>query len=224
MATTPLPSAGFLADASDALRDLLDDLATEVKLAKGDILFDEGDEGDALFAIMSGTLEFSTLSADGRRLALDVMRPGALFGEIALFDPGPRTATVSALTPTTLRRVRNRDLRAAIAQHPELGLDMISLAGRRMRWMNRQLSEQVFLPMPVRLARKVLYLTLDDGRTLPDLSLSQAELAEFVGATREAVSKTMAQWKREGVIESSRGGLKVLDRAALQVVAEFEQF
>lgn len=86
--------------------------------------------------------------------------------------------------------------------------------------MNAQLNEQVFLPMPVRLARKLLYLTPDsgDGR----LGLSQSELAEFVGATREAVSKTLSNWKRSGIIEINRGALQILDRTALGLLAEPE--
>ena len=81
-------------------------------------------------------------------------------------------------------------------------------------------NEQVFLPMPARLARKILYLTLDPSDSLSTLRLSQSELAEFVGATREAVSKTLSTWKKANVIESTRGGLHVLDRDALQVMAD----
>lgn len=220
MTETLLPKSGFLAQASEDLLRLLTGLATEIRLDDGQVLFEQGDEGDALFAIMSGALEFSVLSQDGRKLALDVMRAGALFGEIALFDPGVRTATVTALEPSTVRRVKNADVLSAIKQTPELGIDMISLAGQRMRWMNLQLNEQVFLPMPTRLARKILYLTMDESKTLSTLSFSQAELAEFVGATREAVSKTLSQWKKSGVIAASRGGLQVLDRSALHVIAD----
>ena len=87
-----------------------------------------------------------------------------------------------------------------------------------MRWMTAQLNEQVFLPMPARLARKLLYLTRADVRG--QLSLSQSELAEFVGATREAVSKTLSNWRKAGLIEISRGGLTILDRGGLTVLAD----
>ena len=172
---------------------------------------------------MSGTLEITIISREGRKLSLDVMRPGALFGEIALFDPGKRTASVTALEPSRVRGVKNADVLAAIREAPGLGIDMIQLAGERMRWMSSQLNEHVFLPMPARLARKILYLTVDGSEHLALLTLSQAELAEFVGATREAVSKTLALWKRAGVIDASRGGVKVIDRNALQVMADLHQ-
>ncbi|MFK7880295.1 Crp/Fnr family transcriptional regulator [Roseobacter sp.] len=223
MDTITLPKTGFLAHASKDLSDLMASVATEVRLAEGEVLFEQGEDGDTLYAIISGALEFSVLSREGRKLSLDVMRPGALFGEIALFDPGTRTATVTALEPARLRGVRNADMLRAIREAPDLGIDMIQLAGERMRWMSSQLNEQVFLPMPARLARKILYLTIDGSKQLSTLTLSQSELAEFVGATREAVSKTLALWKRAGVIEATRGGVVVLDRDALQVMADLHQ-
>ncbi|ABG30493.1 transcriptional regulator, Crp/Fnr family, putative [Roseobacter denitrificans OCh 114] len=201
-----MPKTGFLAHASQKLSDLLNSVSTEVDLSEGEVLFEQGDTGDALYAIVSGSLEFSIISREGRKLSLDVMRPGALFGEIALFDPGTRTATVTALEHSRVRGVKNADVLAAIRKSPELGIDLIQLAGVRLRWMSSQLNEQVFLPMPARLARKILYLTIDGSDDLGLLNLSQAELAEFVGATREAVSKTLSLWKRAGVIDASRGG------------------
>jgi CRP-like cAMP-binding protein len=222
MVADKLPNNGFLSNASDDLKRVLDALATEVRLQPGEVLFEQGDEGQALYAVESGVLEISILSRDGRKLALDVMRPGALFGEIALFDPGKRTATVTALEATTLRQVKNADILREVERTPKLAIDLIKLAGLRMRWMNRQFSEQVFLPMPSRLARKVLHLTIEGGTAPAMLALSQAELAEFVGATREAVSKTLSAWKRLGIIDASRRGLVVLDRDALQLIADLD--
>lgn len=213
-----LPDIGFLACASDRLKRLLAGQASEIVLDQGEVLFEQGDEGDALFVIVEGAVEFSILSSAGRKLSLDIMRPGSIFGEIALFDPGPRTATATACEPARVRRVRNPDVLEQLRLHPELAADMIRLAGQRMRWMNMQLNEQVFLPISSRLARKLLHLTAEseDGA----LNLSQSELAEFVGATREAVSKTLATWKRTGVIDSNRGGLQIRDREALHALAE----
>ena len=217
------PDSGFLSDASSELKRVLTSLSSDIHIKAGEVLFEQGDDGDALYAILSGAIEFSVLSEDGRKLALNVMRDGALFGEIAMFDPGERTATVTALEPSVVRRVRNDDVLNGVREDPELAIDLIHLAGQRMRWMDRQLSEQVFLPMPSRLARKLLYLTdRPDGGTAT-LALSQAELAEFVGATREAVSKTLSGWKKMGVIASARGAISVLDRSALMALADPDQ-
>ncbi|AXI48848.1 Crp/Fnr family transcriptional regulator [Sulfitobacter sp. SK012] len=223
MEQTDLPETGFLFGASTELRTMLKAQATKISMQAGETLFEQGDKGGALFAVTAGSIEISVLERNGRKLGLAVMRPGALFGEIALFDPGDRTATATAIEPSNVLRVKNLDVLEQVRKKPELAVDLIHLAGQRMRWMGRQLHEQVFLPMPTRLARKVLYLTPERSKGLSKLNLSQAELAEFVGATREAVSKTLAAWNRIGLIEASRGGLMVLDRSALKVLAEPDQ-
>ncbi|MBD3664979.1 Crp/Fnr family transcriptional regulator [Sulfitobacter aestuariivivens] len=206
--------------ASDALKDMMASLAVETHLEKGEVLFEYGDIGDTFYAVLSGTLEFSVIASDGRKLSLDVMHEGALFGEISLFDPGPRTATVTALKPTRIQGIRNADFLQALERTPELAIEMLQLAGRRMRWMSYQLTVQVFLPLPPRLARKLLHLCdhLDDRQ--PVLKHSQAELAEFIGASREAVSKTLSQWNKDKIVALSRGGLKLLDKDALTEISE----
>ncbi|GAA6161111.1 Crp/Fnr family transcriptional regulator [Ruegeria sp. HU-ET01832] len=217
---TPFPNTGFLAEASDRLRTMLSAQATEISLTQGDVLFEQGDEGDALYAILEGTLGVSFLAMSGRKLSLTLMKPGEVFGEIGLFDNGPRTATIAAAEPSRVLRVRRKDVMNQIRQHPDLAVDMIRLAGLRMRWMGSQLNEQVFLPMPIRLARKLLHLSDLQGDASNRITLSQSELAEFVGATREAVSKTISTWKRDKVVEASRGGLKIHDFDALRELAD----
>lgn len=207
---------GFLAGASTALIEALEAVARPVVLKKGEVLIEQGDDGDALYSIETGVLEVSVLSEEGRKLTLDILRPGAMFGEIALFDPGPRTATVMALEPARLLSVRNSDLLARLKDSPDLAVDMVKLAGQRMRLMNRQLTDQVFLPLSVRLARKLVYLAADRGDVV---SMSQSELAEFTGATREAVSRTLSDWKAEGLVEPIRRGVRLIDRAALEQMA-----
>ncbi|MCE8507666.1 Crp/Fnr family transcriptional regulator [Ruegeria pomeroyi] len=218
-----LPDTGFLADASPRLKQMLAAQATEVGLARGCTLFKQGDPGDALYAVLAGALEISILSLDGRKLSLDLVGPGAVFGEIALFDPGPRTATVSAAEPARVLRVLSADVMAELHRHPELAIDMVRLAGQRMRWMGGQLNEQVFLPVSTRLARKLLHLAPHHDTGGVTVRLSQAELAEYVGATREAVSKTLANWKRLGVIDVGRGTLAIRDPGALRALADPDQ-
>lgn len=223
MSDTKLPNAGFLSEASEGLRQMLQTLARPMKLEDGQVLFEHGEVGDALYAITTGEIEFSIISADGRKLTLDMMRPGDLFGEICLFDPGERTATATATQDSAVLRISNSDVLKEISKHPSLAVDMINLAGARMRWMGSQYNEQVFLPMSARLARKVLYLSQRGGKPEPKLRLSQAELAEFVGSTREAVSKTISGWRKEGLVTASRGGLEIHDREGLRAMAQPSQ-
>ncbi|TDE40151.1 Crp/Fnr family transcriptional regulator [Antarcticimicrobium sediminis] len=220
-----LPESGFLSVASDDLKRMLAAQAVPVELAAGDVLFEQGTPGDSLYAILQGQMEFSILSANGRKLALDLMGPGAVFGEITLFDPGPHTATVTALTPARLLRVRHADVLDKIHHPPDLADDMIRLAGQRMRWMGRQLNEQVFLPLATRLARRLLHLgEVTGGAQSGAVGMSQAELAEFVGATREAVSKTLSNWREAGIIQTGRGGVTIHDPCALRALADLDAF
>ncbi|MEY8831463.1 Crp/Fnr family transcriptional regulator [Sedimentitalea sp. XS_ASV28] len=223
MAPQSLPEIGFLSDVSAGLKKMLAEQATEITLSAGETLFEQGDEGDALYAIIDGAVEFSVLAMDGRKLTLEMMRRGEMFGEITMFDPGARTATATAVEDSLLWRVRHADVLRQIRQQPELAVDMIHLAGQRMRWMGRQLNEQVFLPLPTRLARKIQHLAPEMAATPCKLDLSQAELAEFVGATREAVSKILSIWKRDGIIQGARGGLVIVDWEGLSRLAEPDQ-
>ena len=116
-----LPQSGFLAEASPRLRQMLSAQASEVRLERGAVLFKQGDAGDALYVVIDGAMEVSILSLDGRKLSLDLLAPGAIFGEIALFDPGTRTATVTATEPARLLRVLRADVMRELQDHPELG-------------------------------------------------------------------------------------------------------
>lgn len=218
-----LPDSSFLAQASPRLRQMLSAQASRVRLDRGAVLFNQGDTGDALYAVLDGAMEISILSLDGRKLSLDLMGPGAVFGEIALFDPGTRTATVTAMEPSVLLRVFSTDVMRELRLHPELAIDMVLLAGQRMRWMGNQLNEMAFLPVSTRVARKLLHLAPRHGAQAGAVRLSQAELAEYVGATREAVSKTLAQWKRQGIVDVARGHVLIRDLPALQTLADPER-
>ncbi len=204
---------------SRELRSVLLAAAKPVRLAANDTLFEEDDQGDALYVMLDGRVELSRIGDEGRRLALDVLTRGAVFGEIALFDPGPRTATATALDACRLLMLRHGDLMRAIEGNPGLALEMLGLMGQRMRYMNEQLNEHVFLPLPQRLARKVLHFAPMADQGTACLKLSHSELADLVGASREAVSKVLSGWKRQGILQTGRGSVELLNRNALREIA-----
>lgn len=224
MESRPDSAINFFNGASEALLRLLDNLGDEQLIQPGETLMVQGDEGDTFYFVLSGAFEVSITSTEGRKLSLNVAHKGDVLGEIALFDPGPRTATVTARELSRIRGIKNADVMAALSQTPDLSRELIQLAGARMRQMNQQLNEQVFLPLPPRLARKILQLTAHDPDRKPLLALSQLELAEFVGASREAVSKTLSGWTKDGHIKLSRGSLRVLEKDALQELADYSLF
>lgn len=200
------------------LVDVLSGRLTKLKLNKGETLFEQGDFDDQLYVLDSGLLEVSVYSASGRKLSLNQMGPESVFGEIAIFDPGPRTARIEALEPCVLRAIGQKAILEEMASQPGLSRMFLRLAGQRMRWMNKQVQEQVFLTPAARMASKLIHLIGDEDA----VSMSQSDLADFVGVTREVVSKTLSLWKREGIVEVSRGRIAVLDREALTKLREID--
>ena len=214
MASKALPDRSILAFATPGLMAAIESAAVRITLATGEMLFNQGDPGDLVYVIERGEIEISIHSIDGRKLALDIIGEGEVFGEIALFG-GSRTAAAVALTDCVLRRTRRADVLAALRQNPDLAFDLIDVLCRRLRSLSAQIEERSFLPMPVRLANRLLYLDRKIGHGGP-LMIGQSDLAELVGATREAVARTLAVWRARGWIALARGSVRILDREALE--------
>ncbi len=208
----------ILAGAPSGLRDLVERLAKPVRVETGTTLFRQGDTGEVFYLVREGEVEISVLSPGGRRLALDVMRAGDILGEIALFG-GDRTATATTLRPTLLDRVRRSDVLAAIREHPELALQFIDLLCERLRAVSAKLEERAFLALPARMASRLLHLDDRIGDCDGGVPVSQGELADYVGATREGVAKVLAEWRASGWVTLARGSVRIVDRAAMEDMA-----
>ena len=214
-----IPRTGIFDSADEKTMGALEEIATTRNLVAGEVLFEQGDDGDTLYLIEDGVLEVSVLSSEGRKLYLELMHPGEFLGEIALLDPGARTATISARESTRLLCISRSDLVDACRSSPDLGLGVATIAARRLREISQKLHEQVFLPLPARLARKIIHIARNDDDTI---RLSQSDLAEFVGATREAVSKTLKQWEQTGIITLGRQKVIINDQDALSSLSEVD--
>ncbi len=212
-----MPDGEFWTRAQTRLGRRLERISTPVELAAKQTLFELGDIGDSAYVIERGELVVSTVSSDGRKLSLDILHPGMLVGEIALFDDGPRTASIAAWTDTRLLRVSRADLAAMLTQDPDLALELLQLAARRMRYLTNQIQQQSLNPLPQRLAQKILHLLSFDKKQ--SLVMSQADLADFLGATREAVSRILTTWKKSGILDLRRGQIAILDRSAIERIA-----
>jgi CRP-like cAMP-binding protein len=214
----PGAERSILSVATQELRRLIEDTAVRTTLRGGEVLFSQGEAGDAVYVVERGEIEISVHSLDGRKLALDIQRDGEVFGEIALFG-GDRTATATALTDCELRRIRRADVLAALRHRPELALEFIDILCDRLRSLSAKLEERTFLPVPVRLASRLLYLDGKLGGAGGEVAVSQADLADFVGATREAIAKTLAVWRTRKWVSLSRGSVHILDRAEIEGIA-----
>lgn len=217
--TMPSPDLGRLLAANTFFASLGPEAISAIaalcftrRLEAGQTLFLRGDPGDALFAIRRGQVRIATDTAGGQRLTLNLLGSGDVFGEVALLDGQPRTAAAIASEPTELFVVLRRDLLALMARQPSVAVQVIELLCARIRWMSTQAEDAAFLPLERRLVRRLLGLAADYGN---EIELSQEELAMFVGATRESVSRHLQVWKRAGIVALSRGRITLLDTEGL---------
>jgi CRP/FNR family transcriptional regulator, cyclic AMP receptor protein len=185
-------------------------------LAAGGILFLKGDSGDALFGIRRGQIRIETGSADGGRLTMNVLGAGDVFGEIAVLDGQTRTADAIAGEASELFVVRRNEFLSYLESEPRVALKLIALLCQRIRWASDRFEESVFLPLQVRLARRLCALATDFGS---EVHISQEQLGIYVGAARESVNRQLQQWRQQGILEISRGRILLLNANRLRAKA-----
>ncbi|KLK91165.1 transcriptional regulator [Microvirga vignae] len=197
----------FFAGLGDDAIEAVAVLCVSRHLDPGETLFLKGDPGDALYAVRRGQIRIATGSSSGRRLTLNLLGPGDVFGEVALLDGRPRTADAVAVEPTELYTVLRRDFFDLLERRPSVAIRIIELLCERIRWMSEQMEERALLPLETRLAHRLVALSEDYGC---ELHVSQEELAVFVGASRESVNRQLQDWRRRGWVELSRNRIRVL--------------
>ena len=187
-----------------------------VRLNKGAVLFSEGDEGDHLYVIVEGKLKLGTSSGDGRENLLSVLGPGEMFGELSLFDPGPRTATGTAVTDVRLLSLGHDKVVPWITQHPQVALQLLARLAQRLRRTNEVVGDLVFSDVPGRVAKALIDLGERFGKETSEglyvnHDLTQEELAQLVGASRETVNKALADFAGRNWIRLDGRAVLVLD-------------
>jgi CRP/FNR family cyclic AMP-dependent transcriptional regulator len=189
------------------------------QLAAGELLFRKGDPGNALFGIRRGQIRIETGTSGGRRLTLNFMGPGDLFGEVALLDGESRTAAATAGEPTELFVLRREDFLAYLEREPKVAIKLIRLLCRQIRWQSERMEEGMLQPLPVRLARRLCALASDFGS---EVHISQEQLGIFVGAARESVNRQLQLWRRDGILDLQRNRILLRNMTKLAAVARNE--
>jgi len=191
---------------------------------KSTIIFSQGDKGDALYGVAFGRVRISTSRIDGREIFINIMEPGDTFGEIAVVDGLSRTAAATALDPsTTLVVIGRHDFLGVLESEPQLTVHLLKLFCERLRWMNELVEESALFSGPERLAKRLLILTSLHGRPAEgggmELQISQTELAQFLGISRQIVNQHLQEWRKNGWVELARARISVRDPHALGQVA-----
>jgi CRP/FNR family cyclic AMP-dependent transcriptional regulator len=185
------------------------------------IIFSQGDPGDALYGVVTGKVRISASTREGKEMFLNIMEPGDTFGEIALLDGNPRTATATTTAACELMIIPRAQFLALLQREPALAIHLLQLLCQRIRWTSGQAEDSALLSVPNRLARRLLSLAKLHGQRAPggvQLIISQEEMGRFLGISRQAVNQYLQEWRAQGWVDVGRGKVTVLDESALQTM------
>ena len=196
--------------------------AKHTTLKRGATIVSKGDPGNSLIVVVSGTVKISISSADGRSAILNLIGPGEIFGEVALLDGLARTADATANTNCEIYVIDRRDFIPFVRSQPALAMKFIELLCTRLRWTSDQVEEVILQNLPGRLASALLRLTekhklAPGGRTI---AITQQEISEMVGMTRESINKQLRVWAARHWVRLEHGAIVVLSVGPLQELAE----
>lgn len=188
---------------------------------RGQTIFSRGDAGQSLLAVVKGRVRISNQGLDGRAVVFDFVDAGEIFGEIALLDGEGRSADATAAEDTELLVLERRDLLPLLERDPKLCLQLLTVLCGRLRRTTEQVEDLLFLVRPARLAKVLIrlageYGTKVEGGISIDLELSQRELGDLTGMTRESMNRQLTEWRRDGLVDLAGGHVIVRRMAALE--------
>jgi len=195
---------------------------TRKTLPRGTNIFAKGDPGTGLMGVLSGTVKISVLSADGREVVLNVIHAGEIFGEIALLDGRARTADATTMSDCELALIDRRDFVPFLRSQPDVVLKFIDILCLRLRRTSAQVEELMFLELPARLAKTLIRLTGELGTPAAGgkIVITQRDIGQIIGMSRESTNRQLRAWAKQKWIRLERGGVTVLNAAALAELAE----
>ena len=187
----------------------------------GEAVFREGDSGDTCYLIRSGAVRVTRKHRDGREITLAELRPGDIFGELAMFGGEERSATVETLKPTTAVALLAGDFRRLLQSHPETSVKLLDALADRLRAANERISRQSFQTVAGRVASALLaqvQARVTEGADDTDVlvTATQTEIAQLAGSSRESANRFLTTLERDGVVTLGRGKVTVHDPAALR--------
>lgn len=216
-----LRQAPLFSGLDDEAATALETSMSSSSLRRGEVLFSEGDDGDQLYVVTEGKIKLGRTSPDGRENLLAILGPGQMFGELSFFDPGPRSATATAVTDVELKSLGHEALSPVLNAHPDVAHALLNQLAGRLRRTNEVVGDLVFSDVPGRVAKALLDLASRFGRRADDgihvnHDLTQEELAQLVGASRETVNKALADFASRGWLRLEPRSVVILDLERLQ--------
>lgn len=211
-----LARAGIFQGVDPAAIEVLTESLERVEFPRGTVIFNEGEPGDRLYIVSTGKVKIGRRSPDGRENLLSIFGPSDMFGELSIFDPGPRTSTATTVTDVRAYTMDRNALREWIAQRPEIAEQLLRVVARRLRRTNNLLADLIFTDVPGRVAKALLQLAQRFGSQEAGLlrvthDLTQEEIAQLVGASRETVNKALADFAGRGWLRLEARAVILLD-------------
>lgn len=187
----------------------------------GEVIFHRDDPGNTLFVIRTGRVRIFLTSSEGQEVALALFRAGDAFGELALFDGQPRSASAVAIEPVETYTIQRQDFISAVMRRPRVALQLLATLSQRLRQTDSMVEDLLFLDVHGRVAKKLLELAETLGVSTPEgvrieMRLTQSDLASLVGASRESVNKVMSYLLAKRYVSAEKRKITILRLAELR--------
>src|SRR6266702_4372459 len=210
----------YFCDLEPEAFDQLCRYAKHSTLKRGTTIVSKGDPGNSLIAVISGTVKISVSSADGRSAILNLIGPGEIFGEVAVLDGLARTADATANTNCEIFVIDRREFIPFVRSQPALAMKFIELLCTRLRRTSDQVEEVILQNLPGRLASALLRLTEKHKPGDRTIAITQQEISEMVGMSRESINKQLRAWAARSWVRLEHGAIVVLNAAMLRELVE----
>ena len=204
----------------EAARRRIAEHVAERVVERGQCVFTQDEPGDRMYVLAEGSVKLFVASRDGGIVELVRHRPPATFGEVALLDGGPRSASAEAVERSTLLVVTRAELLHLLRAEDQVAEALLSTLGAMVRRTTRQVSDLVFLNLQGRIARRLLALATEGDGLPRTRRVTQAELASMVSGARQTVNQALRSLESRGYIRADGGGFEILDRERLALLAE----
>jgi len=210
----------IFADLADDEQEKISRIIVYRKYRKGMIIFMEGEPGDELYFVKEGRVKLAKLLEDGREQILHFVQKGEVFAEILLFDGGSFPATSEVMEDAEIGIIRNTDLDKLLREYPDIAIKLLKVMSKRLRRAQLQIRDLALKDTFGRMASTLLklageYGVVKDGVVIIDFSLSQQELANLIGSSRETVARILSDFKRQKLISVTRQKISILNKKGL---------
>lgn len=199
----------------------VDRLIMERTYQRGRIIFVEGEPGEAVFFLKSGRIKISKQAEDGREQILHFIHPGEVFAEVVLFDGGPYPATAEAVEDSRIGLIRNSEMERITLDNPGIALGMLKIMARRLRMAQKQINELALMDTSRRMASTLLFLAAEqgvpcEGGVAIDMSLTNQDLANMIGTSRETANRILSDLRRQKAITVDKKQIVITDMKRLK--------